>query len=99
MISGNGAACQNDDEDTCEVPVDRSSGDDLITPVFIPPTRGPTTVRKGMPDSAAKPCDDEDCGGGGSGAGELTTEETSVRGKSSKSTIGCTKTKKRLLYR
>ena len=57
---------------------DTGSGDDLITPVYVPPpTRVPTVARKPgqqrVPD--VKPCDDEDCVGG-SGNGELTTEET-----------------------
>lgn len=78
VYSGAGSVCQNDDEDTCLPVFDTGSGDDLITPVYVPPTRVPTPARKGSPDTAAKPCDDEDCAG--SGAGELTTEDTVVRG-------------------
>jgi len=73
-----GAGCQNDDEDTCVPVVDPSSGDDLITPVYVPPTRVPIPARKEPPESM-KPCDDEDCGG--SGAGELTTEDSIIKGK------------------
>jgi len=50
------------------------TGDDLITPVYVPPTRPPTTTPKVTPSSQ---CDDEDCVTG-SGSGEVTTEDNST---------------------
>lgn len=50
------------------------TGDDLITPVYVPPTRPPTTTPKGPVKTPSKPCDDEDCFAG-SGSGEVTTDE------------------------
>lgn len=51
-------------------------GDDLITPVYIPPTKQPSTTKipgKDKEKPSEKPCDDEDCFEGGSGSGETTT--------------------------
>jgi leucine-rich repeat transmembrane neuronal protein 1/2 len=59
------------------------SGDDLITPVYVPPTRSPVTTVKNSSKTqqVGKPCDDEDCFTG-SGSGEVTTpEETSTTTK------------------
>ena len=60
------------------------TGDDLITPVYVPPTRPPTTTPKVTPSSQ---CDDEDCVTG-SGSGEVTTEDNST-GKSGKGKLNC----------
>lgn len=51
------------------------AGDDLITPVYVPPTRPPSTTKgpKDKDKGAGKPCDDEDCFDGGSGSGEIVT--------------------------
>lgn len=81
VYSGAGSGCQNDDEDQCQPVFDTGSGDDLITPVYIPPTRQPSTSKASPNKGSAvsqggKPCDDEDCFVG-SGSGELTTEDTS----------------------
>lgn len=88
VYSGAGSGCQNDDEDQCLPVFDTGSGDDLITPVYVPPTRPPSTTKsianKKLNElSNSKPCDDEDCFVG-SGNGELTTEDSSsesFRGK------------------
>lgn len=80
VFSGAGSGCNGDDEDECPPLPDPGSGsDDLITPVYIPPTRPPPTTKPphrppGQED--LKPCDDEDCLPG-SGSGE-TTEETTT---------------------
>lgn len=77
MFSGAGSGCNADDEDECAPVFEAGSGDDLITPVYVPPTRPPHSEGKGPPGgdgNAAKPCDDEDCFTG-SGSGEVTTEE------------------------
>ncbi|XP_049829259.1 neurexin-1 isoform X6 [Schistocerca gregaria] len=66
VFSGAGSGCNADDEDECEQVFDHGSGDDLITPVYVPPTRPPTTVtpksqQNGRGLATGKPCDDEDC--------------------------------------
>ncbi|XP_071453531.1 neurexin 1-like, partial [Hetaerina americana] len=84
VFSGAGSGCNTDDEDECTPVFDTGSGDDLITPVYVPPTRPPPTAPpKGSVSSGRghqennKPCDDEDCFTG-SGSGEaVTTEEAS----------------------
>lgn len=53
------------------------TGDDLITPVYVPPTRPPTTTPKDPVKIPSKPCDDEDCFPG-SGSGEVTTDEVTT---------------------
>lgn len=40
VYSGAGSGCRDDDEDACVLP-DAGSGDDLITPVYVPSTRRP----------------------------------------------------------
>jgi hypothetical protein len=59
-------------------------GDDLITPVYVPPTRPPTTTPKVTPSTQ---CDDEDCVTG-SGSGELTTEDNNT-GTPEKGKLNC----------
>lgn len=81
MFSGAGSGCNGDDEDECPpLPETGSGDDDLITPVYVPPTRPPPTPKpkktEGKPDE--KPCDDEDCLDG-SGSGEVTQETTSIK--------------------
>lgn len=71
IFSGAGSGCRGDDEDECLVP-DGGSGDDLITPVYVPPTKQTSTASK--PNNTKeneKLCDDEDCLHG-SGSGEVT---------------------------
>lgn len=81
VYSGAGSGCQNDDEDQCLAVFDTGSGDDLITPVYVPPTKSPSTTKSSGnkevdENQSNKPCDDEDCFIG-SGNGDLTTEDTS----------------------
>lgn len=45
VYSGAGSGCRDDDEDACVLP-DAGSGDDLITPVYVPSTRRPPAIRK-----------------------------------------------------
>lgn len=60
-----------------------NSADDLITPVYVAPTRRPSSRKPNIPDNEIKLCDDEDCEeGSGSypinvpgGAPKLSTEE------------------------
>lgn len=59
IFSGAGSGCNVDDEDHCKVPIDNSNTDDLITPVYVAPTRRPG--HKPQSPSEVKPCDDEDC--------------------------------------
>lgn len=81
--AGSGLDCNADDEDECPPPIDAGSGDDLVTPVYVPPTRSPTTTPKVKQNSniehpKGRPgcdVDDEDCIDG-SGSGEPTEETT-----------------------
>ncbi|CAH2046084.1 unnamed protein product, partial [Iphiclides podalirius] len=75
VYSGAGSGCRDDDEDACVLP-DAGSGDDLITPVYVPATRRPPTkLRKGdHSGKLMKPCDDEDCIEGSGSSGEDITE-------------------------
>lgn len=41
IFSGAGSGCRGDDEDECTPPFESGSGDDLITPVYVPPTKQP----------------------------------------------------------
>ncbi|KAG1696117.1 Neurexin-3 [Nymphon striatum] len=63
VFSGGGSACA-DDEDNCLF-INSGSGDDLITPVYIPAPKSKTTTSRPYikPMSGNKPCseDDEDC--------------------------------------
>ncbi|PSN31987.1 Neurexin-3 [Blattella germanica] len=76
VFSGAGSGCNTDDEDECAPTFENGSGDDLITPVYVPPTRPPTTTPK-VTSTEGKPCDDEDCVSG-SGSGEVTTEDNNT---------------------
>jgi hypothetical protein len=60
------------------------TGDDLITPVYVPPTKPPTTTPKTTPSTQ---CDDEDCVTG-SGSGEITTEDNNT-GTPEKGKLNC----------
>lgn len=76
-----GSGCGAEDDEDCSSPLETGSGDDLITPVYIPPTpkpRKPTTSPAPVartPKTPGGPCDedDEDCQEGSSGAGEVGT--------------------------
>lgn len=79
VFSGAGSGCNGDDEDECPpLPENGSGDDDLITPVYVPPTRPPPTTKPPQKPLApgGKPCDDEDCFPG-SGSGEVTVDEGS----------------------
>lgn len=87
IFSGAGSGCNEDDEDQCTPLFESGSGDDLITPVFVPPTRPPSTTPRSSPGHRSgadntKPCDDEDCFPG-SGSGEVVEETTSSSSSSS----------------
>ncbi|XP_026680503.1 neurexin-2 [Diaphorina citri] len=62
VFSGAGSGCPNDDEDSCTPSFDTSPGDDLITPVYVPPT-----PRSKKPLEPQCRDDDEDCVTDGSG--------------------------------
>lgn len=82
VFSGAGSGCNGDDEDECPpLPESGSGDDDLITPVYIPPTRKPATPKtpdKGTNANGKPVCDDEDCVEAGSGGGEVPVEETNA---------------------
>ncbi|GLV43351.1 Neurexin 1 [Carabus blaptoides fortunei] len=91
VFSGAGSGCNEDDEDQCTPLFESGSGDDLITPVYVPPTRPPTTTPKISPGRKdpykkenGKPCDDEDCALEGSGDG--TTEDSTISTSGTEST-------------
>ncbi|XP_071518617.1 neurexin 1 isoform X3 [Panulirus ornatus] len=80
VFSGAGSGCDMDDEDECIPVFDTGSGDDLITPVYIPPTLPPVTKPFPGPDIPThgvgvgeQPCDDEEDCYTGSGSGEFHT--------------------------
>ncbi|XP_060517704.1 neurexin 1 isoform X3 [Cylas formicarius] len=75
IFSGAGSGCNGDDEDECPpLPEVGSGDDDLITPVYVPPTRPPPTAKpKKIPDEG-KGCDDDDDCIAGSGSGENTED-------------------------
>ncbi|KAL4134816.1 hypothetical protein QTP88_006525 [Uroleucon formosanum] len=57
VYSGAGSGCNHDDEDQCTVTFDVGSGDDLITPVYVPPTVvPPPSLVTEVPGA----CDDEE---------------------------------------
>ncbi|XP_076046488.1 neurexin 1 isoform X2 [Oratosquilla oratoria] len=86
VFSGAGAGCDVDDEDECIPVFDTGSGDDLITPVYVAPTRPPASHHHkdliSRPDMSGgmdlgvggKPCDDEEDCYIGSGSGEINTD-------------------------
>lgn len=89
IFSGAGSGCRGDDEDECTPPFNEGSGDDLITPVYIPPTKQPKKEKgtKTAEDGDTRLCDDEDCKSG-SGSGEVTeifTVTSSTGGSTGKS--------------
>lgn len=80
VYSGAGSGCKSDDEDECPpLPENGSGDDDLITPVYVPPTKPPATKppQKAFPGGNKSNCDDEeeDCFVG-SGSGEPTEDTT-----------------------
>lgn len=77
VFSGAGSGCNGDDEDECPpLPESGSGDDDLITPVYVPPTKPPMVKTPKPIQTGGKPaCDDEDCVPG-SGSGEITEEST-----------------------
>lgn len=78
IFSGAGSGCRGDDEDECTPPFESGSGDDLITPVYVPPTKQPTTPHKTDQESVGKEaCDDEDCIHGSGDSGNPTETFTS----------------------
>lgn len=86
IFSGAGSGCRGDDEDECTPPFENGSGDDLITPVYVPPTKQTTPAAgqgqggRGRKKDEGKLCDDEDCMHG-SGSGEVTEVFTSSTAK------------------
>ncbi|XP_050438780.1 neurexin-1a isoform X2 [Adelges cooleyi] len=99
VYSGAGSGCNHDDEDQCTVAYDTTgTGDDLITPVYVPATAvPPPPLATGVPrPPTAVGCDDDDeetdCITAGSGFGPTSppgaTEFTTV--KSSKHAVQVT---------
>lgn len=81
IFSGAGSGCRGDDEDECTPPFESGSGDDLITPVYVPPTKQPqnkhTNSKSTEATTGERACnDDEDCLHG-SGQGEITEASNS----------------------
>ncbi|XP_055525432.1 neurexin-1b isoform X3 [Wyeomyia smithii] len=96
IFSGAGSGCRGDDEDECTPPFENGSGDDLITPVYVPPTKQTTPSAGGGKTGGrrkdeGKLCDDEDCIHG-SGSGEVTEVFTTSTAKSSETSPDVTYT-------
>jgi neurexin len=83
IFSGAGSGCRGDDEDECMPPFENGSGDDLITPVYVPPTKQTITATKSKTKENEKTCDDEDCLHG-SGSGEVTDSSYTTTSVTSK---------------
>lgn len=73
IYSGAGSGCRGDDEDECTPPFIEGSGDDLITPVYVPPTKQPQQ-QKGESKSSSMPSS----AGAGAAGGEtnIVTEKS-----------------------
>ncbi|XP_060645935.1 neurexin 1 isoform X5 [Drosophila nasuta] len=94
IFSGAGSGCRGDDEDECTPPFESGSGDDLITPVYVPPTKQTTTTQQGNSlsvdrnnnnnntsnnnNGTERACDDEDCVHGSGDYGETTEQFTAT---------------------
>lgn len=88
IFSGAGSGCRGDDEDECTPPFESGSGDDLITPVYVPPTKQTATSQQNAVGGAGgsesktngteRACDDEDCIHGSGDYGETTEQFTST---------------------
>ena len=92
IFSGAGSGCVADDEDVECTPIYEPGSDDIITPVYVAPTRSPTTYRPKhhKENIQERPsCDDEeDCG---EGSGEpVTTEEIFVTSATDSSSVAYT---------
>ncbi|XP_050493367.1 neurexin-1 isoform X11 [Bombus huntii] len=91
IFSGAGSGCAADDEDEECTPIYEPGSDDIITPVYVAPTRSPTTFRpKHHKEDLQRPsCDDEeDCE---EGSGEpVTTEEIFVTSATDSSSVAYT---------
>lgn len=87
IFSGAGSGCRGDDEDECTPPFESGSGDDLITPVYVPPTKQPTTPHKTDETSVKEACDDEDCVHGSGDSGSVTESFTSTTSKGTHKTL------------
>ncbi|XP_054001780.1 neurexin-1 isoform X3 [Hylaeus anthracinus] len=89
IFSGAGSGCTADDEDEECTPIYSPDSDDIITPVYVAPTRSPTTLRPKHHKEKIQErpsCDDEeDCG---EGSGEpVTTEEILVTSATDSSSV------------
>ncbi|XP_029177098.1 neurexin-1-like isoform X2 [Nylanderia fulva] len=77
IFSGAGSGCAGDDEDEECTPIYESGSDDIITPVYVAPTRSPTTLRPKhhKENIQERPsCDDEEDCEEGSGDSRTTEE-------------------------
>ncbi|KAL0121241.1 hypothetical protein PUN28_008721 [Cardiocondyla obscurior] len=77
IFSGAGSGCAGDDEDEECTPIYESGSDDIITPVYVAPTRLPTTLRPKVhkENIQERPsCDDEEDCEEGSGDSRTTEE-------------------------
>ncbi|XP_076166768.1 neurexin 1 isoform X2 [Ptiloglossa arizonensis] len=89
IFSGAGSGCTADDEDEECTPIFNPGSDDIITPVYVAPTRSPTTFKSKhrKENIQERPtCDDEeDCE---EGSGEpVTTEEIFVTSATDSSSV------------
>lgn len=74
ISSGAGSGCRGDDEDECTPPFFEGSGDDLITPVYVPPTKQPQ--QKGESKTSSSSSSSSSSGTAGGENNNIATEKS-----------------------
>ncbi|XP_058809693.1 neurexin-3-like [Phymastichus coffea] len=96
IFSGAGSGCSGDDEDEDCTPIYDNGTDDLITPVYVAPTKSPSPSTPKTHEKTV-PCDDEEeCNEEGSGD-SATTEEIFVTSATDSSSSAASYTTQRQL--
>lgn len=78
IYSGAGSGCRGDDEDECTPPFIEGSGDDLITPVYVPPTKQPQhkSESKSSSSSSSSSSSASSSSGAAGGDNNIATEKS-----------------------
>lgn len=92
IFSGAGSGCRGDDEDECTPPFESGSGDDLITPVYVPPTKQPIGETTGNAENGGKKAGGTGGGdkaeGGAAGTERTCDDEDCLHGSGDSAEIG-----------